>query len=84
MDEIKEALQDKAPPMKMQVMQALERYFDARPNASKQRDAFKTACIPIFKKLFDDSVSEVREYCLKLIGKFNKQKDWFTNEEISK
>ncbi|EAR97553.2 hypothetical protein TTHERM_00439010 (macronuclear) [Tetrahymena thermophila SB210] len=83
MEEIKEALQDKAPPMKMQVMQAIERYFDTRPNANKSRDAFKQACIPTIKKLFDDSTSEIREYSLKLIGKFNKQKDWFTSEEIN-
>ncbi|KAL4446462.1 hypothetical protein ABPG74_001203 [Tetrahymena malaccensis] len=82
-EEVKEALQDKAPPMKMQVMQAIERYFDTRPNASKSRDAFKQACIPTIKKLFDDSTSEIREYSLKLIGKFNKQKDWFTSEEIN-
>lgn len=65
-------------------MQALERYFDSRPNSSKSRETFKIACIPTIKKLFDDSNSEVREYCLKLIGKFNKQKDWFSAEEISR
>jgi len=46
---------DKAPPMKMQIMSMLEKYFETRPNATKSRDAFKAACLPTLKKLFDDS-----------------------------
>lgn len=75
---------DKAPPMKLQIMQVIERYFEARPTAVKAREAFKQACLPTIKKLFDDSSSEVREECLKLVGKLNKQKDWFRHDELGR
>ena len=54
-EEVKEGIMDKAPPMKMQIMSMLEKYFETRPNATKSRDAFKAACLPTLKKLFDDS-----------------------------
>ena len=65
-------------------MGVLERYFENKQNEKKSILAFKQVCIGTFKKLFDDSNSEVRESALKTIGKFNKIKDFFTNDEIGK
>ncbi len=64
-------------------MQIVEKYLESRQQNTKARSAFKNVCLSVFKKLFDDSNSEVREQALKLIGKLNKFKDFFTNEELN-
>ncbi|EGR33040.1 hypothetical protein IMG5_062950, partial [Ichthyophthirius multifiliis] len=83
LDEIKEALQDKTPTLKLQTMYILEKYFDIKGD-KKTIQIFKQNCLFCFKKLFDDSVAEVREYAFKTIGKFYKIKDFFTIDELQK